>query len=358
MSLSAPRQTLAKNPAELFITWKGGDEQGYFEYYDKEQEDRSKRNVRVDLKDFVVLDKDLFNITGWDDDNRIQYISNEVREVTDLLVVKAYQKSTDGKPSKNWFAHTGTYEQLKDLVKNSKVLKYTRSVYIGWQGRLCHVQLTGAAFSQWIKDVESNSNFQRCLISHVKNETGKKGNVKYLFPHFNVGEPMDPETLEQMTAIDRDILQPYLKEYLARNKKGSPESTQTSAETTDVFPKEQWRRFKLPDGHLLCNMKQDDIRDVADQYAEAGDVESAAFDCLNQALMDYNHAAKTWKERSDKSGRKLSDYSLKELEEMYAKIPADNQYKITLEVAVDERKNEQPPAVVDVEVVEEEDIPF
>ena len=355
MSASAPRQEGMRNPAVKYISWKGGDDMGYFSYYDKTIEDPKLRNVKIDLsKGFFILDKDLFSITGYDEPNKSNIISNEVRELTDRLVIKAY------KDKKATILHTGSYTELKDVVKNSNILHYTRSVYILvkselGQWELCHIAMSGSAFKSWIEDVENNSSHADSLICHSSTEEGKKGIVKYKFPRFTLERKATVEEWDKVVEVDRDILQPYLDQYLKKNKVGTP-STHEDEQEAKAFDINNWREFKVPTtGTKLCDLDFDTLRQISDKLAEDGEFESDLFNCVSQAQIDWSKAHKEWKDKKNQAGKKLEDFTAEELKETISKVPTSNKYYIYLACALEEKTKAEH---VEVEVMGDEDIPF
>lgn len=351
MSASAPRQTAARNPAEFFIKWKGSRKQGYYEYYDKTIEKESDRNVIIDLSEgFIILDKDLFSITGYDEGLKCNIISNEVREMTDNLIVKRY------KDKKAEIVLQGSYEYLKLRVQESKVYKYTRSVYVmllgKYFGKMAHIEFTGANFAQWIKDVENNSSHTKCVIIHKETLEGEKGSVEYTYPTFEFVRESTKEEWDAVLDLDSKILQPYLKEYLARNKAGRQHQEEDVSQERKSFDVANWRSFKLGTGTMLCELSQENVREIHDQMVDAGDVESDQFNCVCQSMLEYSNALKSWKDKADNNNKKLGDYTYDEVVSVLAKIKPTNAARIYLEVAKEELERQANASD------EEDDIPF
>src|SRR6478609_512644 len=155
MSASKPRAAGVTNPAKYHIKWKAGGDQGWFEYWDR----GTKENVKMDtLDDFLICDKDLFSITGYVNRTNSSIMSNEVRTIDDLIIVKAWTKvNGQNKPE---VVLRGSYSELKETVKDNPAYKYTKSIYIIWNGELCRLELSGAAFASWLAEVEGNANFE------------------------------------------------------------------------------------------------------------------------------------------------------------------------------------------------------
>jgi hypothetical protein len=351
MSASAPRETGLRNPAAKFVKWKGGDEQGWFEYYDKEILDPKLRNVKIDLSEgFIVLDRDLFSVTGFDDNDNSNIISNEVREVSDRLVIKKY------KDKKGVVIHTGSYEELKDIVKDSRYMGYTKSVYAMFKGEIIHLSLGGSCLKSWF-EIENNSSSNNGLIKHVSTEFGKRGNVKYKYPVFEVARKATDKEWEQAVKIDAEILQPYLNSYFERNKSGVPSTHEDSS--AKAFDIENWREFVIPKtGTKLKDINFDALREISDRLAEEGEFESDLFNCVSQGMIEWNKASKGWKDKANKDGKKLSEFTLDEINDVLTKVPTSSKHYIYLACAKEEIEKSSAK-VVETEVVDEdEDIPF
>jgi len=328
MSVSAPREQALRNPAKKFIKWKGGDEQGWFEYYDKEIEDPKLRNVKIDLGEgFQILDEDLFSITGFIDATKSNIGSNEVRGINDEIIVKSY------KDKKAEIMMKGPYTVLKDQVKDSKMYHYTKCIYILFRGELCHLQISGMAFAKWLTDVQPNSNRTNRTIRHSDTEKGKQGVVKYIFPRFEVGGEVDKETWDKMLEVDSTILQPYLKSYL----KSKPSDVATTEEPENVDTS-KWRQVKNGSGGMLGDMKIDDIRLLSEALVEDGKADTPLYSYVGQALYDYQQAVKEWDKKKDRIGRLLSDYSLDELKAVMAKVPLSNPVMLYVQAAIDAKE--------------------
>lgn len=329
MSVSAPRATGLRNPATKFFKYKGGEEQGWFETYNKD----TKENEIVDLRDFVILDKDLFSITGFVNKTQASIISNEVRTMDDIITVKAW------KDKKSEVVLQGSYKSLKETVKDNPAYKYTKSIYILWHGELCHLSLSGATFKSWIDGVESNANHEKCFISVVGHESGKQGAVKFHFAKFGVGEEIDTKTWDKMIEVDSKILQPYLEVYL----KGNGSSTTGSAPTeyhqeSEGFDTSNWREVKTLDGSPLGGLRYDAILELNQALIEDGKENSELYSNVGQAIYDYQDIAKTWKDKKNKEGVYLKDLKFEDVSSMLDKIPATHKARQLIEIAYDNLK--------------------
>jgi len=322
MSVSQPRASTNKNPAVKFLQWKGGDEQGFFQCYDRE----TKKNIQVELTEFCILDKDLFGITGYVNNTQASIISNEVRSIDDHLIVKAW------KDKKGEVVLSGSYRDLKEKIKGNNSYKYTKCVYILFQGELCHLQLSGASFASWLKDVEGNTDHERCFISCVGSEDGKKGNVKYKYAVFEVGKPVDKATWDKMIHVDTNVLQPYLTAYLS----GNGGSTAPSGETHEADPSyntEDWRNFASLDGNPLGSLNRHAIIELSQHLIEDGQEDSELYANVGQAIFDYQTISNTWGEKKNQAGKFIKDYTEAELKDALSKVPPTHKARQILEIA-------------------------
>jgi len=334
MSASKPR-IVNRNPAKKFIRWKGAEKQGWFEYYDKEIEDPKLRNVKVELSEFAIVDEDLFSITGYVDETKSSIISNEVRSIEDKLIVKEY------KDKKSKVVLEGTYAQLKETVRASKVFKYTKCIYILYKGELCHLSLIGSAFKSWIDTVSSVSTNGICYIHQAETKTGKKGIVEWKYPTFKVGAKIPKAEWDKIVEIDSEILQPYLTEYF--NKQSATKTEESSAQQVDTT---KWREFDLPSGDKLGSLNYEQIQDMDIEMVDAGDTDCPLYQCIGQAIYDYQQLEKTWDQKKDASGKPLTDYTYEELTALYFKMPPTHPSRQLIEVASEARK----PAEEDDEI--------
>lgn len=351
MSVSAPRETGTRNPATKFIQWKAGEEQGFFSYYDKSIEKKEDRNIKVDLSDgFFILDEDLFSITGFINKSKTGIVSNEVRTINDELFVKGY--APEGKGAS--ILLKGPYSVLKEVVKESKDYNYTKCIYILFKGELCHLSISGATYSKWLSDVQPNTNRSRCLIHHSKTELKKNEAVKYNVASFSVGREATPEEWDKMLEVDSTIVQPYLTQYLA---KGGAAPAQPAHEDSGQIDTSKWREQITPAGTKLGDMLIDAIRDLSEMLVQEGKSETPLYDYVGQALYDYQMAAKTWDQKTDSSGKLISEYSLAELEGLLGtKVPIAHKASLIIQAAIDAKQSTE---AADVEVLgEEDDIPF
>jgi hypothetical protein len=331
MSFSKPRE-VNRNPAKRFLQWKGGDDQGFFQYYDKEKQE----NIQVDLKEFIVLDNDLFSITGYDEPNKASIISNEVRTINDILVVKRW------KDKKSTVELQGPYSQLKDTVKGSRVYKYTRSCYILnlETDEIWHIGLHGFG-AYTLSNPEGSGNYMNNVVEIKEIKSDKKGAVKFKYPVFKFGREINGEEAALAHKVDEEILQPYLEKYLSKGADADPVSQHAD-------PKE-WRSFKI-NGKDLCEYKMEDVLNIKQELVEINDVDSDVYAAVEEALREYKNAQLTWRAKKDKEGKPLEDYELHEIQDILSRTPKNHPSKLHLEVAVAEKIAELD--------IEEDDIPF
>lgn len=348
MSLSKPAAPRATNPATKYIEWKGSRTQGFFQYYDKSEEDKSKRNKTADLsKGFVVLDgidDKLFSITGYNEALRCNLISNEVRTMKDLIVVKQY---VDGKAS---VVLQGTYEELKDTVKESRNYEYTQCFYLFFEGELVHLKLKGAGLRQWFTDVQPNMNAASSFISHSETKDGIKGAVEYKYPCWSVLEKIDQETLDAAIECDSKILQPYLNTYFAKNPASKQEPVQDVQEEINTS---EWRKAESDSGIQLCKFSYKELSELQDSLIESGK-HTVLLDYVGHAIFDYQNASKQWMNQKSKAdGRTLDEFSVEEINVALGKISPLHPSRIFLECALSHKLDNQESSFND-----EDDIPF
>lgn len=330
MSLSKPAAPMNRNPATKYIEWKGADDQGFFQYYDKTVDNPQERNIIVDLSEgFLVLDgidQNLFSITGYDERNKCNLVSNEVRSLDDVIIVKKY---IDGKAE---IVLQGTYNALKETVKDNKMYDYTKCMYIFFQGELCHLKLKGAPLRQWFTDVQPNLKASRSWIHVASVEDGIQGKVKYKYPKWAVGEEVDQETMDLAIECDRDVLQPYLDSYL-KPSSGSSNSQGPPPEQHEQVDTSQWRKAKTMTGVLLCDLNMNELYELQDTLI-SDHATGPLVDYVGHAIFDYQAAGKIWKDQvSRANGKYLADFTHAELVEALKKVPAAHPAKLYLEHA-------------------------
>jgi hypothetical protein len=335
MSFSKPKE-VNKNPAVKYIEWKGGDEQGHFQYYDKETE----KNVIIDLKEFIVIDSDLFSITGYDETSKTRYISNEVRTIHDTLVVRGY------KDKRSTVFLQGPYSALKETVKSNNNLRYTKCVYIIVDGELCHLKLTGTSAYEFGDAVLRGGNMQNNVVSHVDVIHGKRGIVKFITPKFAFGRELTADEANLAFEVDSTILQPFLEKYLSKNP-------------TEAQPTEQhnvsWYEFKDNTGKHLGEYTITELYNAHDSLVEAGNVDGPEYEAIHEAVLQHKQYQQGLENQKDKQGKPILDYDIEELKSLEAKTPYNHKAKLLLLTAIERKLEGLAP---DETFEEEDDIPF
>jgi hypothetical protein len=212
MSRSNPT---VKNPATRFFQWRGGEEGGgKVTWYDKEAE--QEETVKLPLT-FLVLDE-LVSVSGYNDNEKSSFWSNEVRNVTkDTLTVR----------TKSGVKYTGKYKDM-----NINGAKYAQSVYIAYKDdagefSIGNIKIMGAALTQWIDLKKKFEVDQIAVFMNVDPEVKTKGATKYFIPTFEARE-VSAATDNEAKVLDA-TLQAYLHVYL--NSK--PEEEASYATTTE-----------------------------------------------------------------------------------------------------------------------------
>lgn len=339
MSISRPKEKQQKNPAVKFIKWKSGIDQGYAEYYDKE----AKKNIQIELKNFAVLDQDLFSVTGFLDALNCGLSSNEVRTNKELITVRGYK---DGKA----FTHaTGSYDELKERIQSSREMNRTKCIYLFMDKEILHLQLSGSGYAAWIEYVEGPGHAEGHWLSLNGTKKGKKGAVHWVSPTFEAGETFSDDDINKLVAIDSEILQPYLKDYFARDVASSqsiqvehvgytPSEVVTPASDCGEY---SWMSYEYK-GKLLGLCNQEELTSLASELLMEGENQTEEYKQIACGLKAYRDTGETWADKKDRDGRALSDYSEQELTVLLAKVSADNPARILMSIALAQFDNDIP----------------
>jgi len=219
MSRSNPNERIP-NPCTRWFEWQG--ETGHHRYYDKEL----KENVECKLPfEFILLDR-LSTITGWHNTSEAGIFANEVRDTRDEPIIVRSFKLLEP-------IAEGFYADIKDKVKANGG-KFTINAYIAYAeevGKLAlgSFRMHGSAMSAWF-DFENNKEnrplfykkgIRIASTEHHEKASGKK-KIEWESPVFEFYD-LEQDENDQAAAIDRDILQPYLKSYFARSRKEQAE---------------------------------------------------------------------------------------------------------------------------------------
>lgn len=220
-----PTNSVPPNPAKKFISWSSVDQ--CFKYWDKTKGEKGE-NVLIPLPfTFIPLERAVA-YRGYDDDNKISYISNELPELDKgIFTVRGYNAIT----KKSHVEVSGTYKDISTHLE-AKDLKYTESIYIAIKNEsgaleLANLQLNGAGLMHWFKFIKSIDIWSMAVsVSTFSNE--KKGVNKYTAPIF-AGVKIKQETDIEAAKFQKQI-QEYLKEYYSRSANSSYESQSTSSQ--------------------------------------------------------------------------------------------------------------------------------
>lgn len=333
MSLSKPRVSNAR-PVKKYIKWNGAKDKGYFSYWDKEANGGKGSDIKVDLKNLIVLDQDMFSITGFRDRDKVSFQSNEVRGVDDVLKIVQW-KDKNSKEYKQ-----GTYRELKEEVKDSQFLNYTKCIYAMLDGDPVHIQLKGNAAWQFGKPSGSGTH-ETHYLSHTSTQAKDDKTIAYTLPIFSYGDRFDPEDFENAVQFDSNKLQPYLEAYLSGTVTQTPDEDHSQEVKEEQFDIKQWRKFKLESGKHLGELTRKQIIGVSQDLENEGVNEGVLLDCIGQALHDYQQAEKTWEQLKDRGGRLLTDYSAEEMQAAYDQVSWELPVKIKLEIALESAKEKE-----------------
>lgn len=351
MSLSNPRETLER-PAKKYIQFNG--ETGKITYWHKfskddpkYSEDNKGERREISIDGAIVLDSDLFSVTGFNKD-RGYCFTNEVRNVQDELVLRFFnEKKVDCR---------GTLEDLKR--EHGKEVRYTKSAYLFLDGEIVNMQIFGKSLSSWFEDIENRRKDlikRKIRVKEIRTaDEGKKSEHKYLV--FEYGPEFSKEEGEAAVEADRE-LQAYLKKYLEKNgtstERGQGSHEEHAHGEEESFDTSHWRDFvsdigSLGDAPMSAIYNQKSVLEDSDR------TESEEYAMICQACHDYEKAKREWKSKKDKAGKSLEEYSLDELKDTYGKVMKSdpkNPARLFLEAALVEREEEE-------ESFDEDDIPF
>lgn len=194
------------NPAKKIYKWVG--EHKKFSYYIKE----TKENVLVDLPlRFLTLGRPLFCVKGYNEKLSLGLYSNEVRSVKDEMVVRYFDKNQP-------IIAKGVWADVKEKAGNVGG-KYHLSVY-GYDlenKEIINLEIKGNGIGEWgdlFKKCSSRLADEIVIVKGFKD--GKKGNVKYTYPIFELERSVSDDELDEViNALDE--LKKYHAEYF-KNK--------------------------------------------------------------------------------------------------------------------------------------------
>lgn len=266
-----------QHPCERWFKWEGGEEKGYFSWYDKETE----KTHAVDMPfTFLVLDQ-LNTVTGYDSDAKSGFYSNEVRNTTtDILTVR----------SKGGVEAEGVWKEVKGVNKS---FDFTKSVYIAFYDDseklvIGNIKFKGSGLSGltddaikanleeakvnrkveaktkkvdektlpldaytpahlksigWINFSNSRNDLDEIAVVWTGVIEDSNGNTKFWRPIFAPKTNISEETNQAAIELDKE-LQIYLKDYFATQRELASESDNVDdyiaerdaiiGETTDI----------------------------------------------------------------------------------------------------------------------------
>lgn len=242
MSRSNPVDGI-KNPATRWFDWAGGNEGGYFKFYDKD----AKQNVKVPLPFTFLLLDELSTIKGWHEASESGIYSNEVRDTRqETLVVRAF---------KGGELASGIYTSIRDSVI-AKGGHYVASLYLAYKEgdelRIGNLSLKGAAAGAWMEFKRASPSRKDSAGKSVRGyfvdavkiaefEQAKKGATVYRVPKFALS-PVSEATNQQAAALDLE-LQSFLSEYLKRPKAEAATPAQAQEDPPQDNPQDSSRHF-------------------------------------------------------------------------------------------------------------------
>lgn len=194
------------NPAKKFYKWES--EHKKFSYYEKE----TKTNIPVDLPfRFVTLGRPLFCVKGFNEKLNIGLYSNEVRSVKDEMTVRYFDKNQPIIAKGVW----ADVKEKADVVGG----KYHLSIY-GYDlenKQIIKIDVKGNGVGEWGELFKKCSTRMADEIVICKGfKDGKKGNVKYTYPTFEMERSVSDDELDEVIEA-LDVLKKYHSEYF-KNK--------------------------------------------------------------------------------------------------------------------------------------------
>jgi len=211
-------QVKQSNPASKWIEWKGGSDQGFFQYYDKE----AAVNVKLESLVFLVLDK-VGTVSGFHEASKSSIYANQVRSsVSEKLTVKAFNQTDP--------LAEGLWKNIKE-VSSAKGGDFTANVYSAAKGvkgldTIC-VQFKKSGLSAWSEfEKASGDKINKMAVKWVGMKEGKKGAITYQMPVFEL-IPVSEETNAEANVLWEE-LQTYLKQALSSSE-AEEQTTQESA---------------------------------------------------------------------------------------------------------------------------------
>lgn len=232
-----------RNPSTRWFEWKGGGDQGFLRWYDKE----AQKNVEVALPfKFLLLDE-LATVKGWHEASQSNINANEVRDTSaETLLVRAF---------KGGEIASGFYKGIRDRII-AQGGYFHASLYIAYKDgdvlKLGNLGLNGAALAPWMefkkncptrKDATGKSvrGYYVDAVTIDGYTDGKKGSIKFRTPTFSLS-PVGAETNQAAIALDKE-LQDFLSSYFSRRRVDqTPPAPAAHAEEKPPLPDDGDRR--------------------------------------------------------------------------------------------------------------------
>lgn len=262
---------LVDNPVKHYISWKNiqttkvidGEEYkkitgGEFRYSTKNAEGEYE-NTSISMPfEFAILDKDTFSYKGNDKANNNRYIWT--KEISKYTTGNQELRCKEG-VLYNFDIADLRGKETKDKIKGkirevSKDIDYTQSIYIAvlvdGQYEIWNMQLNGAALSGGNGDVKKKKPAPEDVndgwFGFLKTVRGKElrhtivvndfkpkkiGDVSFMIPVFELGEPLEKDTLDSLDTQWQEV-QTFLKaqaKYNESKAEAKPELATTAVET-------------------------------------------------------------------------------------------------------------------------------
>ena len=195
------------NPASKCLTWKAGDKQGFFHYYDKEANDGKGADVKVDLPLRFVFLEDRIAISGFSKSLNCGVYTNEVAHAGKKLKLLGFVPQADGSKARKILVE-GVWKNVKGKIKDFGG-KWGNTIYAMAlagnanleEGEVFRIHLTGASCGAWGDFEDTDQGIE------VKTFTeGKNGATTYRMPCFEPIEISD-ESDEAATKKEMDVIQ-------------------------------------------------------------------------------------------------------------------------------------------------------
>lgn len=218
MSLSNPR---TQSPVRKYFRVNAGS--GTVTYYDKS----ISTEIVVDLPfRFIVLDA-LNAVGGWHEPSGSRIFSNEVRNNSDILRVKA----------KSGVLMEGPYADIKESLR-AKGGRFALSLYVAIKDEdglaLGNLKLVGAALSEWFDYSKARNIDGNPGISITGWEPRKKGSTEFFVPTFQ-GLAVSPADLAAAQSLD-ETLQAHLNGSLSHVEEQPAFALSSTGPSADEYP--------------------------------------------------------------------------------------------------------------------------